>query len=54
MAAMGRLRSWKRELFARAIAEGKEPKKAYIEAGFKPSTELQSPVEAAGCDRAPQ
>jgi hypothetical protein len=38
MAAMGRLRSWKRELFARAIAEGKEPKKAYIEAGFKPSS----------------
>jgi hypothetical protein len=35
---MGRPRSWKRELFARAIAEGKEPKKAYLEAGFKPSS----------------
>jgi hypothetical protein len=38
MAAMGRLRSWKRELFARAIAEGVEPKKAYVDAGFKPSS----------------
>jgi phage terminase small subunit len=35
---MGRLRSWKRELFARAIAEGKEPKKAYEEAGYKSSS----------------
>jgi hypothetical protein len=35
---MGRLRSWKRELFARAIAEGVEPKKAYVDAGFKPSS----------------
>jgi hypothetical protein len=35
---MGRLRSWKRELFARAIAEGKEPKKAYVDAGFMPSS----------------
>ena len=35
---MGRLRSWKRELFARAIAEGKEPKTAYVDAGFKPSS----------------
>jgi hypothetical protein len=35
---MGRLRSWRRELFARAIAEGKEPKKAYLEAGYKLSS----------------
>jgi phage terminase small subunit len=35
---MGRLRSWKRELFARAIAEGKEPRKAYGEAGYKLSS----------------
>jgi hypothetical protein len=35
---MGRLRSWRRELFARAIAEGKEPKKAYAEAGYKLSS----------------
>jgi hypothetical protein len=38
MAAMGRLRSWKRELFARAIAENVEIKKAYVDAGFKPSS----------------
>ena len=35
---MGRLRSWKREHFAGGIAEGKEPKRAYLEAGFKPSS----------------
>jgi hypothetical protein len=35
---MGRLRSWKRELFARAIAEGKTPKKAYEEASYKSSS----------------
>jgi phage terminase small subunit len=35
---MGKLRSWRRELFARGIAEGKEAKRAYLEAGFKPSS----------------
>jgi hypothetical protein len=35
---MGRSRSWRRELFARAIAEGKEPKKAYEEARYKSSS----------------